>query len=64
MLQAHGERLMGISGVVGTGEGRTDGEPCIRVFVTERSAEILLQIPSQIEGYEVDVVETGEFRAR
>ena len=61
-LQDHTGSLMAISGVVGTAQGLCDGKPCIRVFVVERSAEILNQIPSEIEGYPVEVQETGEFR--
>ena len=53
---------MVISGVVGTAQGLCDGEPCIRVFVTETSDVLLSQIPPEIESYPVDVQETGEFR--
>jgi hypothetical protein len=62
VLQEHTNSLMAMSGVVGTAQGLCDGEPCIRVFVTKKSDELMGQIPPQIEGYLVDVQETGEFR--
>jgi len=33
------------------------------VFVVEATEELLKQIPEEIEGYTVDVQETGEFKA-
>ena len=62
VLQEHTGRLMTLSGVVGTAQGLCDGKPCIRVFVVKRSDELISQIPPEIEGYPVDVQETGEFR--
>jgi hypothetical protein len=62
VLKEHTVGLMAISGVVGTAQGLCDGKPCIRVFIVERSEEILSQIPTEIEGYPVEVQETGEFR--
>ncbi len=62
VLHEHTDSLMAISGVVGTAQGLCDGEPCIRVFVVEKSDKLLSQIPGEIDGYTVDVQETGEFR--
>jgi hypothetical protein len=53
---------MTLSGVVGTAEGRCDGKPCIKVYVKEKTPDILNQIPSEIEGYPVTIEETGEIR--
>lgn len=64
VLEEHTEEWMAVPGVVGTGIGRCDGEPCIRVFVVERTAEIEQAIPSEVEGYAVDIEETGQVRAR
>ena len=61
-VQEHTDSLMAMSGVVGTAQGLCDGEPCIRVFVIKKSDQLMGQIPPQIEGYPVDVQETGEFR--
>lgn len=63
VLREHTESLMSVPGVVGTGEGECDSEPCIRVFVVEKTADLLSQIPSSLEGYAVEVQETGEIKA-
>ena len=63
VLQEHTGRLMALPGVVGTGLGLCDDKPCIRVFVVEATEELLKQIPEEIEGYTVDVQQTGEFKA-
>ena len=62
VLKEHTGQLMALPGVVGTGQGLCAGEPCIRVFVVEKTADLLKQIPPEIEGYPVDIQETGEFR--
>ena len=64
VLQEHTARLMAIRGVVGTAQGLCSGEPCIRVFVVEKTDGLLRQIPPEIDGYPISVEETGEFRKR
>ena len=54
---------MAISGVVGTGQGLCDGEPCIKVFVIKKTQELEEKIPVKIEGYKVQIEETGKVRA-
>lgn len=61
---AHTEEWMALPGVVGTGIGLCDGEPCIRVFLSRPSPETEEAIPSVVEGYRVDVRVTGEFEPR
>ena len=63
VLKAHTDELMSIPGVVGTAQGLCDGEPCIKVFVTTITAELKQKIPNVIEGYPVEIQETGEFQA-
>ena len=63
VLQEHTDSLMALPGVVGTAQGLCADEPCIRVFVVEATEESLKQIPEEIEGYTVDVQQTGEFKA-
>ncbi len=63
VLKQHTDSLMSLSGVVGTAQGECAGKPCIRVFVVKKSADLLKQIPTVIEGYAVEVQETGEIRA-
>ncbi len=61
---AHTDAWMDIPGVVGTAIGETDGKPCIRIFVLERTEELERKFPSSVEGFPVIVEVTGEFRAR
>ena len=63
VLEEHVGRLMSLPGVVGAGQGECDGKPCIRVFVVKESPDLRKRIPSELEGYPVDVQETGEFKA-
>tara|TARA_B100000315_G_scaffold259575_1_gene316138 strand:+ start:2684 stop:2914 length:231 start_codon:yes stop_codon:yes gene_type:complete len=63
VLREHTPGLMSLPGVMGTAQGERAGRPCIRVFVVEKTAELLKQIPSAIDGYQVAVDETGEFSA-
>ena len=63
VLKEHTDSLMALPGVVGTAQGLCSGEPCIRVFVVQATQELLEQIPDEIEGYTVDVQQTGEFKA-
>ncbi len=57
-------RWMSIPGVVGTGIGKCDDQPCIRVMVVKKTPELIDRIPSRVEGHIVDIVETGQFRPR
>ena len=61
VLKEQASGLMAISGVVGTAQGLYNGQPCIRGFIVERAEELLSQIPVEIEGYRVEVQDTGEF---
>ena len=63
VLEEHREQLMALPGVVGTAMGLCAGEPCIKVFVVEKTGDLLKQIPTEIEGYQVAIDETGEIKA-
>ena len=63
VLQDHTDSLMALPGVVGTAQGKCDGEPCIKVLVVEKTPELLAQIPSTLERYTVEIQETGEIEA-
>lgn len=63
VLEEHTPELMSLPGVVGTAQGECAGEPCIKVFVTKTTSDLLQRIPSAIEGYPVAIEETGEIRA-
>ena len=63
VLREHTASIMSVPGVVGIGQGECSGEPCIQVLVVKKTSELLKQIPSAIEGYAVEVLETGEIKA-
>lgn len=56
--------LMALPEVVGVGEGRCGGKPCIKVFVTEKSRDLSTRIHEIVGDEPVDIVESGEIRAR
>ena len=58
----HTDELMSIPGVVGTAIGDCDGKQCIKVLVSKKNPELLKKIPSELEGYRVQIDESGEFR--
>ena len=63
-LARHTDSLMAIPGVVGVGEGRVKDQPSIQVLVVRKSAELAARLPSSLEGYPVDIVETGVIEAQ
>ncbi len=64
VLADYTPRWMAIPGVVGTGIGKCEDQPCIRVMVAKKTPELIDQIPAEVEGYVVDIIETGQFRPR
>ncbi|MCH7984733.1 MAG: hypothetical protein IIC28_12270 [Chloroflexi bacterium] len=54
--------LMALPGVVGTAHGECAALPCIKVLVVQKAPELIRRIPSAIEGYAVEVIETGEIK--
>ena len=63
VLKDHTQELMSLPGVVGTGQSLCDGQPCIKVYVVNKTPELAKQIPKTLEGYPVVIEETGEIRA-
>lgn len=61
--EAHTAEWMSIPGVVGTGIGKCDGVPCIKVFLGQETPESKEAIPNSVGGYRVEVEVTGPFRA-
>lgn len=57
------EQLMGLPNVTGVGIGEKSGKKVIKVFVTHKVPDSLLQsqevVPKTLEGYETDVEEIG-----
>ena len=63
VLKEHTPELMSLPGVVGTAQGLCNDQPCIKVFVIEKTPELDQEIPDVLEGYPVIIEETGEIRA-
>ncbi len=63
VLKERTKELMSIPGVIGTGQGICDDKPCIRVFVVKKTPEVDQKIPRTLEGYPVEIEETGKIRA-
>ena len=63
VLQENTDRLMALDGVVGTAQGQCSGKPCIYVFVAQSTPALTNQIPSEIDGYQVQIQESGVFQA-
>jgi hypothetical protein len=64
VLREQTDRLMAVSGVVGTALGMCGGKPCIKVYVEVDASEAARKIPGTLGGYPVRVEKTGEIRAR
>ncbi len=63
VLQEHTREWMSIPGVVGTAIGECDGEQCIRVLVINKTPELAERIPDVVQGFVVDIQETGRIRS-
>jgi len=63
VLERHVQGVVSLPGVVGVAEGEIDGRPCVTVYVAEKTAAVVGQVPSDLEGWPVVVRESGEFRA-
>lgn len=63
VLKKNVDKLMAVPGVVGVAEGEYEGKPCIKVFVVKRNPELLRQITGNIEGYPLQIEESGKFHA-
>lgn len=59
VLAAHTDSLMAIDGVTGVGQALCDDRPCLRVYVLARTPALERELPEEIEGYSLDIVETG-----
>lgn len=63
VMNAHADRLMAVPGVAAVAVGELPGgAPCIRIYVVEKTPEHERLIPSEIEGYPVEIEESGEIR--
>jgi hypothetical protein len=64
----HEAELLALPNVTGVGVGERAGNPVIKVFVTQKLPESALGpnelVPEQLDGYEVDVEESGVLEAQ
>jgi len=63
VIKEHVDKLMALPGVVGVGEGRSQGKQCIVVFVQDGETDSVKAIPQSIEGYSIVINEGGTFHA-
>jgi len=62
VIARHATELMGIPGVVGVYEGEAEGKPVLRVMVLSRADSTVKRIPKSLEGYDVEVEESGPIK--
>lgn len=62
---AKAEQWMDLPGVVGIGEGATlAGDQAIVVMVSSRAVAAIDDIPSEVDGFPVEILETGHISAQ
>ena len=61
VIKNHAGDLMSIPGVIGIAQGLCNDKPCIKVFVDKRTLQSDQRIPETIEGFTVDIVQSGVF---
>lgn len=60
VIQEHAPEWLATDGVVGVYEGiSADGDTVVCVAVAERSDALCRQFPARVDGYRVEIVETG-----
>lgn len=65
VIAAHDAELMAAPGVTAVYQGlAADGTPCVTVGVVRRTPELERVIPPEIEGWRVEIVETGALGPR
>ena len=64
VLRIHTDSLMAVPGVQGVGQGEEAGRPTVQVLVSELTSELRRRLPGEIDGFRVQVVETGTIRAQ
>ena len=62
VFDAHRASLLSTPGVVGAGIAKLNDKPCIMVMVRERDPDLENHIPKQLDGYDVIIEVTGDFK--
>ena len=63
VLEENTDFLMSIQGVVGIAQGLCEGKDCIKVYVTKKTDKIAQELPKSLDGYLIEIVETGVIKA-
>jgi hypothetical protein len=58
----HEAWLMSLPNVVGVGIGKCDAEPCIKLYVDQKTPELKRRIPKRLEGFKIDSEVSGSFQ--
>ena len=58
--RTHEDQLLALAGVVGVAEGTSGGAAVLQVLVT---ADVPVDLPTELDGYPVEVVVTGVIEA-
>lgn len=64
VLSQNKEALMALQGVVGTAQSLCEGQPCIKVYVAERSPSLEKQIGDLLKGHLFQIQTSGKFKIR
>ncbi|PJA73980.1 hypothetical protein CO151_11415 [bacterium CG_4_9_14_3_um_filter_65_15] len=63
VLKDHAAGWMQIPGVTMVAEGQTEtGAPCLRIYVLELTPQLRGRLPDAVEGYPVEIEESGEIK--
>ncbi len=62
-LKHNRDAIMALPGVLGTGLSLCGGEPCIKVFVSERMSETERELERLLRGHPFVIEESGRFDA-
>ena len=63
VIKVYADSMLAIPGVVGLYHGLDEsGKSCLKVMVIKKTAELEKKIPKQIEGFPVEIDETGEIK--
>jgi len=64
VLKDHAQKIIAIPEVVGLYVGElTLNKPCVRIMVIKKTKKIIAKIPTDLEGWPVQIDETGEITA-
>lgn len=62
-IESYGPELMSLEYVVGIGESECNGEPCIRVYLSQADHATLREIPAELNGITVIKEISGPLQA-